>query len=140
MQSYEVIIIYHGRIQGGAGVWTPPLLAPFWLFDIGPKVGPPPGPHLFACRPKMPPPLSKILDPPLYTQDLVNLLISNALYDVRIYYTEIGQLTTRDIANSRDSAGHHLSQPPENGTSDVDITTNQLTLSKTSWPVAVRCR
>ena len=44
--------------EGVQGIRTPPLLAHYVGF-LGPKVGPPPGPPFFACRPKMDPPLLK---------------------------------------------------------------------------------
>ena len=54
---------------GGRGVWTPPpFVARCRLSNIGPKIGPPSGPPLFCLcvLPNLdPPPLSKILDPPL---------------------------------------------------------------------------
>ena len=58
-----------GGVSRGSGP-PPSLFAPRCrLFNIGPKVGPPPGPPppplFLACKPKMAPPLSKILDPPL---------------------------------------------------------------------------
>ena len=35
----------------------PPFLAHYvGFFNIGPKIGPPPGPPFLTCRPKMPPP------------------------------------------------------------------------------------
>ena len=42
-------VLSQWRIQGGPGGPDPP----FGLFNIGPKVGPPP--FFFACRPKMDP-------------------------------------------------------------------------------------
>ena len=54
--------LLQGRIQGGgAGVRTPP---PHFgprcrLFNIGTKVGSPPGPPFLACRPIIPPPFQK---------------------------------------------------------------------------------
>ena len=44
----------------------PPFVPRCRLSNIGPKIGPPSGPPFFAGRPNLdPPPLSKILDPPL---------------------------------------------------------------------------
>ena len=68
--DYLILPIYflttHGRIQGGGAGGPASLFGPRCrLFNIGPTIGPPPGPPFFACRPKMdPPPLSEILDPP----------------------------------------------------------------------------
>ena len=53
---------------GGPGGPDPPFFGPRCrLFNIGSKVGPPSGfPFFFACRHKMDPPFSKILDPSMY--------------------------------------------------------------------------
>ena len=64
----DIIITWADPGMGVQGVCPPPPFGPRCrLFNIGVKIGPPPGPPFFACRPKMdPPPPFKILDPPLH--------------------------------------------------------------------------
>ena len=54
----------HGRIERGGGGSGSPLFCPCCrLFNIGPKVGPPPGPLFLLVNLRWTP-FSKILDPP----------------------------------------------------------------------------
>ena len=45
-----------GGGEGGPGGPAPPFGPRCRLFNMGPKIVPPPGPPFFACRPKMDPP------------------------------------------------------------------------------------
>ena len=48
--------MYMGGSGGGGRGSGPHLFGPrYRFFNIGPKVGPPPGPPFFACKPKMDP-------------------------------------------------------------------------------------
>ena len=57
----------HGQIRGGRGSGPPFIAHVVGFLTLGLKLDlDPPGTSFFACKPKMdPPPLSKILDPPL---------------------------------------------------------------------------
>ena len=81
------------RPFGGGGGSGAPLFGPRCrLFNIGTKVGPPPGPPFLACRPKMDPPtFSKILD--------ITMVFIRCLYQTPkdYYVTEIAEEVKRVI-------------------------------------------